>query len=155
MAKKKYMKPIMTLEGFVPEQYCKVCGVVQGSTLTANCGNQSIKMKIEASQGNNVFTAIPVDENGNSSGVGGQGMLYPLSSNSSEYVFTGSIYLGHEGSFVNGEYYPYSESIAGSIVDGKYSGYTVCEDELVTQTGTSVTAAHHHLTNVVITTNLS
>ena len=148
MAKKKYMKPIMALEGFVPEQYCKVCGVVQGSTLTANCGGSNVTMKITSAPGGaGEMTVTAVDGYTDV----GTGTIYPDMNDNSSYSFVGSINKDHDSKFYTGEYIGKDAASAedkavGETVSG---GQKVCEHKLASET------FHHHLTNVVISTNHS
>lgn len=149
MAKKKYMKPIMTLEGFVPEQYCKVCGITTGATLTATCGGSDVTMKLTSAPGSAGEMTVTAVEAGNTDV--GNGTIYPDMNDNSSYSFIGSIMKGHESSFYSGEYIGKNAASAeGKAVGEKVSGgQEVCEHDLASNT------FHHHLTNVKININLS
>lgn len=144
MAKKKYVKPMMVSEEFVPNEYVAACAWEEGAELTATCGSTKITIRLDSNQGGNVWQATPIDANGNS--AGGTQMLYPISG-TDNYAFCGSIYAGHTGSAVSGEYYPVSQ-IQGGVVGADYGHGTLCNDVLDTQTDAKIASWHHHLTNV-------
>lgn len=147
MAKKKYVKPVMVTEEFVPNEYVAACAWEVGTDLSASCSGATITIELVQNQGGDVWTASPANENGTiDSSIGGQGMLYPIAGQPGTYGFGGAIYSGHSTS-VNGEYYPASQIQDGKAGDS-YGGGTLCDCVLNTQTGQSVGSWHHHLTNV-------
>ena len=140
---RNYVKPEFYVEQFMPNEYISACEWIAGEELSAECGNQNITIKLGTYQGGDVWSATPVDENGNA--VGGSEMLYPINGRNN-YAFCGSIYDGHSGSNVSGEFVPHTASTPP--VGSSYGHGTVCDCSLVGQSGASVTTWHHHLTNV-------
>ena len=140
---KNYVRPEFYVEQFMPNEYISACEWTVGDELSATCGNSSITIKLGTYQGSDVWGATPVDANGNS--VGGSEMLYPIEGKGN-YAFCGSIYDGHSGSAVSGEFIPHSESTPAV---GSYYGHAVvCDCVLVGQSGALISSYHHHLTNV-------
>jgi len=139
-----YVRPEFYLTKFEPNEYIAACAWEPGTELTATCVGNNITIKLGTNQGGNVWSATPIDDNGNS--AGGTEMLYPIKG-TNDYAFCGSIYDEHSGSSVSGEFYPVSQ-IQGGVVGSPYGHGTLCRDVLDTQSGAQVASWHHHLTNV-------
>lgn len=142
MAKKKYVKPMMVSEAFVPNEYVAACAWEVGTELTATCKGSNVTIKLAMSQGNDVWTATPMNNDGTY--AGGSEMLYPIGNG--EYAYCGSITTGHT-THTEGEYKPIGNGVTGNPGE-EQNGYILCDCKLTGQSGALVTSAHHHLTNV-------
>lgn len=135
MAKKKYVKPMMVSEEFVPNEYVAACEVVVGTIFdgTLECGG-NVKIKITSTstspgtlQGNPVVGDQP---------QGTYETIY-IDQNTGEYVYGGSVEPGHDNYTKPGEWVP----IGGACVTGQQH----CKHVLNTP------AAHHHYKTLTIT----
>lgn len=135
MAKKKYVKPMMVSEEFVPNEYVAACEVQVGTIFdgTLECG-ENVKIRITStSTGNGTLQGNPV--------VGDQPQgtyetIY-IDQITGEYVYGGSVEPGHDNYTKPGEWVP-KNGYAGT-------GQKNCDHVLITP------AAHHHYKTLTIT----
>lgn len=141
MTKKKYVKPEMTMEGFVPEQYVAACEVETGSIFTGQleCG-ADVELKITGKGSNdNTFYATPQNSGSTSSN---QEMLYVATNG--DYVYCGSIDTGHTDGTKPGDYLPIQNGVQANVGDKTSNGQEYCSHIL------PVAAAHHHFQYLTI-----
>lgn len=135
MAKKKYVKPMMVSEAFVPNEYVAACEVQEGTIFdgTLECGN-NIKIQITStSTGKGTLQGSPVIDGQPQSN---KETIY-IDQTTGEYVYGGAIVLGHDSNVQPGEWVPKG----GACVTGQQH----CDHNLITP------AAHHHYKTLTIT----
>lgn len=142
MAKKKYVKPIMVSEEFVPNEYVAACEVQVGTIFdgTLDCEDENknpINVKIVITSTNTTSGTLQGTPVGNTGSEGTYETIY-IAKNG-EYVYGGSVSTGHNNSTKSGEY-----MAAGGYADPT-QGIKLCNHVL------NSPALHHHYASLTIT----